>query len=88
MIIFLRGEGKFLGDEKGGGRLENGFNKINTPSSTLPSLEFAHEEDRRYNNILGVAGAGNSWEQSRWLPSGLFPSPRWIAPSLPAFSCS
>lgn len=68
MIIFLhRGEGKFLGDEKERKMLENGFNKINTTSSTLPSLEFAHEEDRRYNNILGVAGASNSREQSRWL---------------------
>lgn len=81
MIIFLSEEREsFSAGERW---LENGFNKINTPSSTLPSLEFAHEEDRRYNNILRLAGASNSWEQSRWLPSGLFPSPRWIVPFLP-----
>lgn len=83
MIIFLSEERESFSTGGGGRWLENGFNKINTPSSTLPSLEFAHEEDRRYNNILRLAGASNSWEQSRWLPSGLFPSPRWIVPFLP-----
>lgn len=93
MIIFLRGEGKFLGDEKGGGRLENGFNKINTPSSTSNSRTRKTGDIITSSGLRGrvIAGnkAGGSRRDSFLLHAGsLPPSPLSLVPNILSFFLS